>query len=809
MRKIQGFLRKFTALTLSALLAATGLVPVTAAADSSKVVTLGVDLSSSQQSSILKYFGVKGKNVTTIYINNQDERELLGSFIPLEVIGTHTYSCAYVQPTSSGGIHVKTANLSYVTSNMIASALTTSGIKNCNVIAACPFEVSGTGALTGVLKAYETATGRTLDPGKKRAAAQEIVTTGKIANVIGQTQATNIINKVKVEVVNDGLTGSDMAKIRDIVDKAVRDAMKDQEKNATGDVRTLTPEDMQLIDDLAKIIAEQQYQIDDMRETMDMVERNMEDLIREEEERRNREAENADDENQAAESDKDSIPDSVIFDVNDEADSTAGDGTESEDYSFGDDEIPEDEATDSEPEQPSVFDEDNILINTDDSVFDEDVIVDATDEEALPPEHANVDTDPEPESSEELPFDITVTDDDGWGGWDSFEPDTDENDESREDSDSSDDSDDPWEGWDTFDTESNDNQAAGDTADDSDDPWEGWDSFDTDDSGSQENTDTADDSGDAWDSFDGTGDTAENTDGSGSDEGSGDEWTDWDSFENEGGSDETGDEFTEGNGDASDDWTDEGASDDWTDEGASDDWTDEGASDDWTDEGASDDWTGEAGADETSDTAPSVIFASDFNSVSVALYVEGDLVPASGQIVLTDSTGSEAARISLADESAWAARSISDSGVYTGFDGNEIRIFTGSLALTDSSYHLSADITFADNAGGKAAAGTEKPSVQGEADLYFEASSLSLTSSQRFSAGSQASLSLRFPEEAAYASVISSDDSVAVPDSDFLEPGSGSVSVSLGSRGDAEIIVAFYDSDDSVISEESISFSVF
>ena len=59
----------------------------------------------------------------------------------------------YVEPTKKGnGINVKTANLTWVTSAMIATTLSTAGIENANVIAAAPFPVSGTGALTGVME---------------------------------------------------------------------------------------------------------------------------------------------------------------------------------------------------------------------------------------------------------------------------------------------------------------------------------------------------------------------------------------------------------------------------------------------------------------------------------------------------------------------------------------------------------------------------------------------------------------------------------------------------------------------------------
>ena len=89
-------------------------------------------------------------------------------YIPLEQIGTRTLSCAYVKPTQSGGIKVRTANLNYVTGNMIANALSTAGVTNCEAVAACPYEVSGTGALTGVIMAYESASGQKLDSTKKR-----------------------------------------------------------------------------------------------------------------------------------------------------------------------------------------------------------------------------------------------------------------------------------------------------------------------------------------------------------------------------------------------------------------------------------------------------------------------------------------------------------------------------------------------------------------------------------------------------------------------------------------------------------------
>ena len=126
-------------------------LPLVAQADSSKVVTLGANLTEEQKTSMYEYFGTSADEVDTIEVTNADERKYMEGIASEEQIGTRTYSCSYVEPTSSGGVQVKVANLTYVTSSMIASTLLTSGVENCNVVAASPIEVSGTGALTGII----------------------------------------------------------------------------------------------------------------------------------------------------------------------------------------------------------------------------------------------------------------------------------------------------------------------------------------------------------------------------------------------------------------------------------------------------------------------------------------------------------------------------------------------------------------------------------------------------------------------------------------------------------------------------------
>ncbi|MDO4521629.1 MAG: DUF1002 domain-containing protein [Eubacteriales bacterium] len=253
--------KKLLSSTLLALSLALGCA-VPAMADSRKVVTLGADLTTEQQNTMMRYFGVTSDAVDMIYITNTDERNHLGSYVPIEQIGTHTFSCALVSPTSSGGIQVKTANLSWVTCNMIASTLSTSGVTNCQVVAASPFVVSGTGALTGVIMAYENANRTTLDATKVDLANQELVVTGTLANDVGQSQATAVINETKLQVIENNIT--DIGEINNIIN------------NVSNDYNvTVNPDQTQQIAALMSEIAQQEYDIVQLKATLERVQANV------------------------------------------------------------------------------------------------------------------------------------------------------------------------------------------------------------------------------------------------------------------------------------------------------------------------------------------------------------------------------------------------------------------------------------------------------------------------------------------------------------------------------------------------------
>lgn len=213
--------RRVAAIAAAIISAATAASLATPAfADSRVVATIGADLTPDQQQLVKNYFGRSMETAQVIYVTNTDEHAHLDAYVPAEQIGNETYSCSLISPTTSGGIHVRTANLTYVTADMLASAFSTAGVRNCDVIAICPFRVSGTGALTGIMMAYETASGTQLDAAKKDVATQELVVTQKLADQVGPDVATLIVNDVKADVIQNGVTNTD--EVNDIVDNSVK-----------------------------------------------------------------------------------------------------------------------------------------------------------------------------------------------------------------------------------------------------------------------------------------------------------------------------------------------------------------------------------------------------------------------------------------------------------------------------------------------------------------------------------------------------------------------------------------------------------
>ena len=236
-------------------------------ADGARVVTLGANLSSEQKATMLKYFGVNENEVVLLEVNNQEERKYLEGVASEAQIGTKTFSCAYVEPTKAGsGINVKTANLTWLTSSMVASTLSTAGLTDADVVVASVFPVSGTGALTGIMKAFEDATGKPLDEDKKELASEELIITGDIGEDIGQDKAAGIVNDIKTEIIKNNT--SDTIQIADTIN------------NVTNNYNvTLNVDQQKQLEELMAKIAQQDYDYKEMKDTLSGIKETINDKL--------------------------------------------------------------------------------------------------------------------------------------------------------------------------------------------------------------------------------------------------------------------------------------------------------------------------------------------------------------------------------------------------------------------------------------------------------------------------------------------------------------------------------------------------
>lgn len=204
---------------LLALFTGTAVLPAGAQQGSSdRVITLGADLSAQDKAKVAQSLGVDLENTTlpVIKVTNREERKYLQGLVPADIIGTRAISSAMVDIMPAGsGISVSTRNITWVTNDMYANALTTAKVKDAKVTAVAPFPVSGTAALTGIFKAFEAATGQRLDEQSKKVANEELVRMGELGEKVGKEKATQLIMKVKERVVADKIT--DPAQIKQII----------------------------------------------------------------------------------------------------------------------------------------------------------------------------------------------------------------------------------------------------------------------------------------------------------------------------------------------------------------------------------------------------------------------------------------------------------------------------------------------------------------------------------------------------------------------------------------------------------------
>lgn len=222
-------------------------------------VSFGADLKDDEKEKVMDLLGVDEdelENYTVGEITNEDEHKYLGEYLDDSVIGTRALSSVVVVIGNEGdGIDVETKNISYCTPGMYTNALITAGIKDADVIVAGPFEITGTAALVGAMRAYAELTGETISAESMDTAVNELVVTSQMAQDgnISADDVEQLMAFVKAKVVEENLDN----------DEAISKAI-DQGAEELG--ITVTDEEKQTIISLMKKINGLDLDLDSMKE---------------------------------------------------------------------------------------------------------------------------------------------------------------------------------------------------------------------------------------------------------------------------------------------------------------------------------------------------------------------------------------------------------------------------------------------------------------------------------------------------------------------------------------------------------------
>ncbi|MEG1310569.1 MAG: DUF1002 domain-containing protein [Romboutsia sp.] len=121
-------------------------------------------------------------------------------------------------------------------------------------------------ALTGIMKAFEDSTGKPLEEEKKELASEELIITGDLGEDIGADKATGIVNDIKTEIIKNNT--SDTIQIADTIN------------NITNNYNvTLTPEQQKQLEDLMAKIAKQDYDYNQMKDTLNGIKETVNDKL--------------------------------------------------------------------------------------------------------------------------------------------------------------------------------------------------------------------------------------------------------------------------------------------------------------------------------------------------------------------------------------------------------------------------------------------------------------------------------------------------------------------------------------------------
>ncbi|MFR4555041.1 MAG: DUF1002 domain-containing protein, partial [Peptoniphilus sp.] len=168
------------------------------AKEGDEIVTLGADLKESQKSEMLREMKAS-EDAKIIEVTNAEEYKYLGDVLSSKEIGNKAISSAIVRYEKAGsGLTIELSdNIRVVKEDAFINALNTVGIEDADIYVTAPGKVSGTAALTGILKAYEANTGKELPENLKKVANEELVVQTKLSEELGDQKTNDIIYEIK------------------------------------------------------------------------------------------------------------------------------------------------------------------------------------------------------------------------------------------------------------------------------------------------------------------------------------------------------------------------------------------------------------------------------------------------------------------------------------------------------------------------------------------------------------------------------------------------------------------------------------
>lgn len=210
-------------------------------------VSLGADLKEEQRKTVLQIMGLTKddlSNCKVLTVSNEEEHKYLDAYLSKDVIGSRALSSVMVTAEEKGaGLDITTENINYCTVSMYKNALITAGMQDATVVVVGPFEISGTAALIGAVKAYAQMNNVEIDETALETATNELVLTGKLGASMGdEEKAANLIAYAKQRVIEGNLES----------DKEIQQAVKQAAKEFKID---LTEEESAQITQLLKKVS--------------------------------------------------------------------------------------------------------------------------------------------------------------------------------------------------------------------------------------------------------------------------------------------------------------------------------------------------------------------------------------------------------------------------------------------------------------------------------------------------------------------------------------------------------------------------